>query len=50
MAKREPYNLKNLIIVYNIVQIALSAYLTAQVSDNSDILLFIILQFISNET
>ncbi|KAF9407722.1 hypothetical protein HW555_012342 [Spodoptera exigua] len=30
MAKREPYNLKNVIILYNIIQIGLSAYLTAQ--------------------
>ncbi|KAJ8711368.1 hypothetical protein PYW07_008610 [Mythimna separata] len=30
MAKREPYNLKTLIIIYNIVQIGLSAYLTLQ--------------------
>ncbi|KAJ8713031.1 hypothetical protein PYW08_008335 [Mythimna loreyi] len=30
MAKREPYNLKTVIIIYNIVQIGLSAYLTAQ--------------------
>lgn len=32
MANRQPYNVKNLIIVYNIIQIALSIFLTTQVS------------------
>ncbi|XP_026732087.1 elongation of very long chain fatty acids protein AAEL008004-like isoform X1 [Trichoplusia ni] len=30
MANRQPYNVKNLIIVYNIIQIALSIFLTTQ--------------------
>lgn len=32
MANRPPYNIKKLIIVYNVIQIGLSGYLTVQVS------------------